>query len=263
VNIRDYNRHAWDQQVGQGNRWTVPVSTEAIHAARQGDWAIVLTPTKPVPRSWFPPLAGLDVLCLASGGGQQAPLLAAAGAVITVLDNSPRQLAQDRLVADRDGLSLDTVEGDMANLSMFAANRFGLVVHPCSNCFAPDVRPIWREVARVLRPGGILLAGFANPALYIFDDAKQEQGVLEVRHRVPYSDLTSLTEEERQRYIEQGEPLCFGHTLEDQIGGQLEAGLILTGLYEDGDPRHALSAYLPIYLATRAVKAGEPITTFA
>lgn len=254
MDVRAYNRHAWDHQVGQGNRWTVPVSPEAIAAARRGDWTVVLTPTKPVPRGWFPPLAGLPVLCLASGGGQQAPTLAAAGAVVTSFDNSPMQLAQDRLVADRDGLPLTTVEGDMADLSAFAEGQFGLVFHPCSNGFVPDVRPVWREAFRVLRPGGVLLAGFANPALFLFDDAKQEAGVLEVRHRAPYSDLTSLTAEERRRYVEKGEPLAFGHTLADQIGGQMDAGFVLAGLYEDADPKHPLAAYLPTFLATRAVK---------
>ena len=103
--ILGYNRQAWDRQVERGNRWTVPVGPEAIARARRGDWSIVLTPTKPVPADWFPPLAGLDVLCLAGGGGQQGPILAAAGARVTVFDNSPKQLAQDRLVADREGLA--------------------------------------------------------------------------------------------------------------------------------------------------------------
>ena len=88
-----YNRQAWDRQVQRGNRWTVPVSSEQIARARNGDWSIVLTPTKPVPLEWFPPLVGLDVLCLASGGGQQGPILAAAGANVTVFDNSPARLA--------------------------------------------------------------------------------------------------------------------------------------------------------------------------
>ena len=104
-----------------------------------------------MPADWFPALPGLDVLCLASSGGQQAPVLAAAGAAVTVLDNSPAQLARDRLVADRDGLELATVEGDMADLSAFPNGRFGLVFHPCSNCFVPQVRPVWREAFRVLR----------------------------------------------------------------------------------------------------------------
>jgi SAM-dependent methyltransferase len=254
MNIREYNRHAWDRQVAKGNRWTLPVSPEAIAAARRGDWQVVLTPTKPVPRDWFPPLAGLEVLCLASGGGQQAPVLAAAGASVTVLDNSPAQLAQDRFVAQREGLKIDTVQGDMADLSAFPDGRFGLVFHPCSNGFVPQVRPVWREAFRVLNDGGVLLAGFGNPALYLFDDARAEQGQLVVRHAVPYSDVESLTEAERRRYTDKDEPLVYGHTLEDQIGGQLDAGFVLTGLYEDRDPSHPLAKFLPTFLATRAVK---------
>src|SRR5437868_10313836 len=138
MDIREYNRRAWDRQVDERYRWTVPVGPEVIVNARRGEWSLVLTPTIPVPREWFPPLAGLDVLCLASGGGQQGPVLAAAGAAVTVFDNSPKQLARDREVAERDGLAIRTVEGDMADLSALAAGAFGLVVHPCSNCFVPD-----------------------------------------------------------------------------------------------------------------------------
>jgi SAM-dependent methyltransferase len=209
-----------------------------------------------VPRGWFPNLAGLAVLCLASGGGQQAPVLAAAGADVTVLDNSPAQLARDRLVADREGLAVRTVQGDMADLSAFAGGTFGLVFHPCSNCFVPDVRPVWREASRVLRPGGVLLAGFANPALYLFDDALAGRGELVVRHAVPYSDLASLSDEERRRYTDEDEPLVYGHTLEDQVGGQLDAGFVLAGFYEDRDPAHPLARFLPTFIATRAVRPG-------
>jgi SAM-dependent methyltransferase len=258
MDVLSYNRRAWDRQVEKGNRWTVPVGTDVIAAARRGDWQLVLTPTRPVPAGWFPALAGLDVLCLASGGGQQGPVLAAAGAAVTVLDNSPAQLARDRLVAEREGLRLRTVQGDMADLSAFPEGGFGLVFHPCSNCFVPDVRPVWREAFRVLRPGGVLLAGFCNPALYVFDDALAEKGELVVRHAVPYSDLASLTDQERRRYLEKDEPLVFGHTLEDQLGGQLDAGFVLAGLYEDRDPAHPLARFLPTFMATRAVKPAAP-----
>src|SRR5947209_6579144 len=202
TDIRAYTRHAGARQVEKGGRWTVPVGPEVIAAARRGDWQVVLTPTRPVPREWFPPLAGLDVLCLASGGGQQVPVLAAAGANVTVLDNSPAQLGQDRLVAERDGLTLTTVEGDMADLSLFPDGRFGLVFHPCSNCFVPDVRPVWREAFRVLRPGGVLLAGCCNPALFLFDYTKAEQGEIVLRYAAPYADLTSLTAQERRKYTD-------------------------------------------------------------
>lgn len=254
MDVSQYNRTAWDKSVDSRNRWTVPVNTDVIAAARSGDWSILLTPTIPVPPSWFPDLEGLETLCLAGGGGQQGPVLAAAGALVTVFDNSPRQLEQDRAVADRDGLKLATVEGDMADLSAFRDGRFGLVVHPVSNCFVPDVRPVWREAFRVLRPGGVLLAGFLNPVRFLFDDAKAEKGDFEIRHALPYSDLTSIGEGERRRYTDKGEPLCFGHTLADQIGGQLAAGLVLTDMYEDAEPTHPLSKFTPDYIATRAVK---------
>jgi SAM-dependent methyltransferase len=259
ISIRDYNRAAWNDQVERGNRWTTPVSSEIINAARRGNWEVLLTETKPVPRDWFPDLNELDVLCLASGGGQQAPILAAAGANVVVFDNSPRQLAQDRLVAERDKLKLTTVEGDMADLSLFSDESFDLIFHPCSNCFAPEVRPVWNESFRALRAGGVLLAGFNNPALYIFDQQLAETNVLQVKHRVPYSDIKSLSEEERRAYTDTGEPLEFGHTLSDQIGGQTDAGFVITGFYEDHHRGHALGSYMPTYIATRAKKLSQPL----
>lgn len=256
VDIRDYNRKAWDRNVEQGDEWTLPVGPEMIQSARRGDWKIVLTPQKPAPRDWFPPdLHGLDVLCLGSGGGQQGPVLAAAGARVTVLDISPRQLDQDRQVAKREGLQITALEGDMSDLSTFPAGCFDLIVHPVSNLFVPNVLPVWQEAHRVLRPGGLLLAGFMNPVFYIFDrKLMDEQGVLQIRHSLPYSDLTSLSSASLQEIQEAGWPLEFGHTLEDQIGGQLKAGFVMTGFYEDRDVRSVLDDYMPIYVATRAVK---------
>ncbi len=254
TDIRRYNAMAWDKAVERASRWTQPVSPEEIAAARAGAWSIVLTPTVPVPRAWFPRLDGAAVLCLASGGGQQGPILAAAGAHVTVFDNSPQQLAQDRYVARRDTLDLFTVEGDMRDLSVFADDTFDLIVHPVSNVFVPDVRPVWREAFRVLRPGGALLAGFCNPVLYIFDQERLDEGELVVRHKIPYSDLTSLSDAERARYVDDMQPMEFGHTLEDQIGGQIDAGFLLTGFYEDIWPGTLLNDYLPTYIATRALK---------
>jgi SAM-dependent methyltransferase len=254
MDIRAHNRRAWDRQVDSGNEWTVPVSPDVIAAARRGEWNVVLTPIRPVPRGWFGDLGGAKVLALAAGGGQQGPILAAAGARVIVFDNSPRQLEQDRTVAERDRLDLTTVEGDMRDLSTFRDASFDLVFHPVANLFVPDVHPVWQEAFRVLRPGGRLLSGFVNPLQYIFDWERSEKGELHVRHAVPYSDLTSLTDEERQRWIDAGEPLEFGHTLEDQIGGQLAAGFVLMGFYEDVDPRHVLARYIASFGATLAVR---------
>ena len=257
MDIRAYNRQAWDRKVAEKSPWTVPVDTVAVEAARRGEWRVILTPTVPVPRDWFGDLADCDLLCLASGGGQQGPILAAAGARVTVFDNSPAQLAQDRLVAERDGLELRTVEGDMADLGAFSDESFDLIVHPVANCFVPDIGPVWREAFRVLRPAGALLSGMMNPAYYCFDFELAEKGELKVRHKLPYSDTASLDAATLEQYRQEGLPMEFSHTLTDQIAGQLEAGFLLAGFYEDDfgpDIDDTLSGYMPTLMATRAIK---------
>lgn len=254
MNIRDINKEAWDRLVERKNRWTRPVTPEEIAQAGKGKWGLLLTPTKPVPAEWYPELRGLPVLCLASGGGQQGPILAAAGAVVTVFDNSPKQLEQDRLVARRDGLKLTTVEGDMKDLSCFADESFGFIFHPCSNCFCDTIRPVWKEAFRVLKHGGTMVSGFANPLIYLFDPALEKQNVLQLRYKMPFSDRDSLTPDERERYYP-GEPLCFGHTLEDQIAGQTDAGFHIIGLYEDDwGGNQPLDQHIRGFMATRALK---------
>ncbi|MEQ9321061.1 MAG: class I SAM-dependent methyltransferase [Polyangiaceae bacterium] len=256
MDVAAYNRRAWDQQVRAGDRWTVPVDAETIARARDGDWSVILTPERPVPRDWFPEdLTGARVLGLASGGGQQMPILAAAGATVTTFDASEGQLGQDRLVAEREGLAIETVRGDMRDLGAFEDESFDLVFHPVSNVFVEDVRPVWREVARVLRVGGELLAGFINPLYFLFDDDELNRGHFVVRYRVPYADTEQLGEAKLEAFMAQDEPLCFGHTLTDQIGGQLDAGLALVAMYEDrwGDGK-ALDDRIDTFVATRSRK---------
>jgi SAM-dependent methyltransferase len=256
MDIVRYNKSAWDYQVSISNPWTVPVTSEDIARARSDDVRMLLTPQIFVPKHWYPEWKGCRVLALASGGGQQGPLMAAAGADVTIFDNSPKQLSRDLEVAAREGLSLKTVEGDMAELSAFADESFDLIFHPCSNAFIPDVKPVWRECYRVLRKGGALLAGFSNPVLFTMDYELEKEGIAQMRYSIPYSDLSSLTAEERKRFLPEGEPLAFGHSLEDQIGGQLQAGFILTGFYEDGweADKAPIHRYLKCYIATRASK---------
>jgi len=255
MDIRAYNREAWDKQVEGGqNPWTKPVGPEIIAAARHGEFSVLLTEQKPVPSEWIPNLQDLDVLCLACGGGQQAPVLAAAGAKVTVLDNSPKQLERDLFVAQRDGLHLSTVEGDMQDLSAFADESFDFIFHPVSNVFCPDVLPVWREAYRVLRVGGTLVAGMMNPVFYIFGYPEWEKGELIVKNPIPYSDAERLSPEALEDFRKNGTPLEFGHTLTDLIGGQCEAGFHIIGFYEDYMKDNPLSQYHPTYIATKASK---------
>jgi SAM-dependent methyltransferase len=249
-----HNRAAWDREVESGNEWTRPVGPEVIARARAGDWSVVLIGYEPVPRDWFPAeLAGAAVLCLASGGGQQGPVLAAAGAAVTVLDNSPRQLSRDEEVAARESLAVRTVLGDMRDLSAFPDASFDVVFNPVSNVFCPDLAPVWRESFRVLRPGGILMTGFLNPDIFLFDfTALDERGELIVRHPLPFTTL-DLPDDERQRAHEAG-PVEYSHSLTEQIGGQLAAGFALTHLTEAPHHADATARFMAGYIATRAIK---------
>ncbi len=161
------------------------------------------------------------------------------------------------MVAVRDRLEIETVEGDMADLGVFEDQSFDLIVHPVSNCFVPDIQPVWDEAYRVLRSGGALLTGFTNPVRYLFnDDIEHSSDQLQVVNSIPYSDLDQLPENIREKFLAENEPIEFGHTLEDQIGGQLEAGFVITGFYEDQNPPEEdhLSHHIASFVATRALK---------
>ncbi|MEM8733708.1 MAG: class I SAM-dependent methyltransferase [Planctomycetota bacterium] len=239
--LLEVNRRAWNAQVARKNRWTEPVSREQIEQARNGNVEIVLTPRKMVPRDWFPDFAGCNVLLLAGGGGQQAPILAAAGATVTVVDLSDSQLEQDQVVARREGLTIRSIRASMDRLVDLKEGEFDFIVHPCSNCFVPDLKPVWAEAARVLRQGGTMISGFCNPLIFLFDEEVAAEGRLEVQYCLPYSDEEQLGADRLAKLRADDEPVMFGHTLNDQIGEQLRAGFALTDMYEDkwgggGDP---------------------------
>ncbi len=257
MDLTEHNRQAWNAESCAGGEWSTPVDSQVIRKARRGEWNIVLTPRRPVPKEWFGDLLGKQVLCLASGGGQQAPVLAAVGAKVVSFDLSDNQLAKDQQVAERDDLEVSCVQGSMNDLSAFAEASFDLIFHPVSNLFIPDVLPIWRECYRVLKTNGVLLAGFMNPSFFLFDhEAAASTGQLLVQHALPYREPDSLDSEAAKQWQSSGRPAEFSHSLESQIGGQLAAGFSIAALYEDGwdDEATPLNRYSPMAIATRSIK---------
>ncbi len=248
MNYQDINANTIDRWVEEGWEWGTPISHETYQKAQAGEWDVLLTPTKPVPHSWFGELEGKRVLGLASGGGQQIPIFAARGAVCTVLDYSERQLASDRLVSEREGYPVELVRADMTKPLPFADGAFDLIFHPVSNCYIEEVRPVFRECFRVLKPGGVLLCGLDIGINYIVDLDERE-----IVHSLPFNPLKDPALMEELKAADDG--VQFSHTVEEQVGGQLEAGFILTGLFEDTNGYGRLhELHIPSFVATRAVK---------
>ena len=247
------NSKIWDTRSENNDTWSVPVTSEMVELARKGIWSIVLTPSKPVPSNWFPDkLEGKKILCLASGGGQQGPILSAAGAEVTVLDNSKKQLEKDEFVAKRENLNIKTVQGNMQDLSMFQNECFDCIIHPWSNGYIDNVLSVWKECARVLKKRGLLLAGFGNPIEYIFNAGKLEQGILVVENMIPYADIEHMDDPETREIVER-DGYLWSHTLEEQIQGQIEAGFAIVGFYEDIGGT-VLDKYINSSIATKAIK---------
>lgn len=244
----EINAKVIDKWVEDGWKWGQPISHDEFERAKNNDWQVVLTPTKPVPKQWFCDLKGADILGLASGGGQQMPIFAALGAKCTVLDYSEKQLQREKEVADRENYDISLVKADMTKPLPFADESFDLIFHPVSNCYIEDVFPVWRECYRVLRKGGILLAGLDNGFNYLFDD--EEKSVV---RKLPYNPLRDARLYEESVKKDWG--IQFSHTIEEQIGGQLQAGFVLTDIYEDTNGSGRLHEYnVPTFWATRAVK---------
>jgi SAM-dependent methyltransferase len=228
--------------------WGKPISHEIYSEAQKGNWDVVLTPTKNVPHRWFGDLKGKKILGLASGGGQQMPIFAALGAECTVLDYSEKQLESEKLVSEREGYDIRIIRADMTKRLPFEDEEFDLIFHPVSNCYVKEVKPIWKECFRVLKKGGELLSGVDHYINYVVDGDEKE-----IVNSLPFDPL--INEKHREQLEIDDAGMQFSHTLEEQIGGQLEAGFMLLELYEDtnGEGRlHELN--IPTFLAMRARK---------
>ncbi|MGL6313638.1 class I SAM-dependent methyltransferase [Vibrio sp. WXL103] len=249
-----HNERAWDHYVEQGVSWTQAVDADAIVRAKQGNFEVHLGLKRPIEREWFPSdMRGLKVLCLAGGGGQQGPLLAAMGANVTVMDLSAGQLAADIKSAELNGLSIQTEQGDMRDLSRFSSELFDIILCPVSITYIPDLTTLYQECFRVLKSEGCFMLAAPHPAIYLFDADLWDQGIYQVRNRLPFNSMDELNEDEQRQFIADKKAIEFSHTMEQIVGGQLKAGFVIDRFVED-QLDEGLSQYMSDYFATRARK---------
>ena len=249
LNYTEINAKTIDGWIENGWEWGVPISHEDYVKALNGECNVLLTPTKFVPKNWFPELKNKKLLGLACGGGQQMPVFSALGADCTVLDYSDRQLASEKYVAERENYKINIVKADMTKKLPFDNETFDIIFHPVSNSYIENVYHVWNECYRILKKGGILLAGLDNGINYLFDDNEKS---LEIVNKLPFNPLKN--EDQLKKIEKSNDGIQFSHTIEEQIGGQLKAGFILKDLYEDHDSIGLLKDYIPTFIATMAIK---------
>lgn len=248
MNYQEINSRTFDRWIEEGWEWGIPVSHETYMKALAGEWDVLLTPVKPVPHSWFGDLRGKKLLGLASGGGQQMPVFSALGAVCTVLDYSEKQLESERLVARREGYSIEIVKADMTKPLPFEDESFDIIFNPVSLCYIEKVEPVFRECARVLKKGGVLMCGLDNGVNYMFNDDETR-----VENTFPFNPLKNP--DQMKSLIEDDCGIQFSHSLPELLGGQIDAGFMLTDMYDDINSEGFLAEHnIPSFLAVKAVK---------
>ena len=251
---RDQNRAAWDERVRR-NDWY-------IDTAKDEDFLHPLKVADPV--GWLGNVVNRQILCLAAGGGRHGPLLAAAGANVTVVDLSPQMLELDRKVAADRGLSLTTVEASMDDLSSLKTAQFDAVIQPVSTCYVPDVRRVYAEIARVLDEGGVYVSQHKQPISLQASAgpvASQQLFVL----KEPYQQTGALPAERDGCMHRESGTLEHLHRLGDLLGGLCRSGFVIEDVTEPDHSRPDAKPgtfahrcrYVPPYIAIKARRTAE------
>lgn len=226
--IARFNQQLWNKWSEDQTEYTVPwlkLEKSLLDDFVQGRIDVLPRPYMYIyPRSVLEGVAGKKILCLATGGGQQSAVFGLLDAEVTVFDLTAGQLDADQKAAEHHGYNVQTVQGDMRNLSAFDDASFDLIYQAISLVFVPDVREVYREAFRVLKPGGVYRIGHTLAATQLIDGTTvRDDGYL----------MNALY---RGGEIEDSDSREFRHLLSDVFNGLCELGFRIEGVFED--PRH-------------------------
>ncbi len=228
-------------EIAKGAKYAIPwldLDTEAYRAYREGRTDRLPEPycDDPADRMLMADVQGREVLCLASGGGQQSAVFSLLGANVTVFDLTPEQLAGDRRAARHYGYEVTTLQGDMRDLSVLPDAHFDRVYQPISTLFIPDLRELYVGVARVLKPGGLYFSQYCVPLLGLVQDPVWNGEGYPILVTQLYR-RGAIYEIDGKQNLTAGESFGeFHHLLSDMINGLLAEGLTIRGVWESPRP---------------------------
>lgn len=211
-----------DYLVENNADWTACATHEQMQKARNGQLKLKFF-EKDVPTEWLSDIKGKKVLCLAGAGGLQAPLLACAGAEVTVLDISNKMLDKDREIAKSENLQIEIVKGNMCDLSMFQDDSFDYIINPPSLMYVPELCVVFKECYRVLNKGGVFIMMAPNPINYVCDYIDDGNGgYYKAVHKMPFCS----------KDYDDSDWIEYGHTMEAYLGGLIACGFLINGYVE-------------------------------
>lgn len=247
--VSKYNAQVWDRLVEEKSGFASTVSARVLN-----------DPQKHINiYNWLPEgVRGKKVLCLAAGGGKHAPLYAAGGADVTVLDVSEAMLEKDRLMAEKHDFRIRRVQACMTNMEMFDRCEFDLIMQPVSSCYIENLDALYAEVERVLKPAGVYIVQHKQPfslQCSPFPEVSKYLVHTEGHHQGPLPPVHG------SEHREQG-ALEFLHPLEALLGGLCRKGFMIEDVREpwhgrpDATPGSFAhrSHYVPPYVAVKARK---------
>ena len=254
--VHEHNRRAWDERVAARQAY--------IDTATEKDFQKPLAVADPF--GWLDgEVAGKRLLCLAAGGGRHSVLFAAAGARVTVVDLSPQMLALDRQVAAERGFTIQIVEVSMNDLSALDEASFDIVVQPVSTCYVPNIAAVYRQVARVMAPGGIYVSHHKQPVSLQadFGASAKTRGYRLIE---PYYRSGPLPPVPEGCWHREAGTLEFLHRWEALLGDLCRSGFVIEDVAEplQADPQAEpgsfghRSCFVPPYIGIKARRTNQP-----
>jgi ubiquinone/menaquinone biosynthesis C-methylase UbiE len=236
--LATYNRERWNALAKARIQYSRPLLELTRVAAQQ-----ILERSFEYARISTPVVAGKDVFCLASGGGQQTAVYGLLGANVTVLDLSDSQLERDRIAAEKHGYGVTAVHGDMRDLSQFADKRFDLIHHPYSINFVPEANSVIQQVGRIIHPGGLYRLDFSNP-FWTMEETDWTDAGYPIKQPyitgtpLQFSDTVWDVEDEQGHSQKIEGPYEFLHTLSTIFNSLVQASFVILGIKENPPGDH-------------------------
>jgi SAM-dependent methyltransferase len=257
--FHDANRSRWEAGAAS---WARRADTRGIWRNAHRDPSLALHPAE---LAWLRDLAGKHVAVLGSGDNQAVFALGGLGAVVTSIDISERQIEIARDRAETLGLQVHFVNADVVDLSALDDAAFDVVYtggHVA--VWVSDLSSYYREAARILKPGGLLIVSEYHPFRRVW-----RHGATGLEIGFNYFDRGPHRFEALSDVLASGpgdwEQFEFYWTVADYISALLTAGCGLLHIEEFGDTceewERAAMAGLPasLLLVGRREREADPI----